>query len=216
MEGTPETRRDLSIDRPGGNRNRLIERVLKIPRHKEKYHAYLAEYVDSIFAEKKMHRQISAAAKFLRPLIHENGDKAPERFARVLADAPSAREAHPMKFFVTKRCESVRQQLEGRSEGHAPFGGDLKILPVRKILGFGAVLLLLVLLNGIGWLWGVIAGFRGSAGWGVLNFFFYPVTPVIYGFRVRQKLGRRCAWWVLISALSVVTWIVAAAVMFKN
>jgi spore coat protein H len=215
MEGTPDARRDLSIDRPGGNRNRLIERVLKIPRHKEKYHSYLAEYLDSIFTEAKMRRQISAAADFLRPLIHENGAKAPERFERVVADGPPEKEAHPMKFFVTKRRESVRQQLEGRSEGHAPFGGDLKILPIRKMLGFGAVLLLLLLLNGVGWLWGVVAGFRGSAGWGVLNLFFYPVTPMIYGFRVRQKLGRRCAWWVLISGLSVVTWIIAAVVMFK-
>jgi len=215
MEGTPQQRRNLSIDRPGGNRNRLIERVLRIPRHKKTYNAYLAKYLDSIFAEEKMHGQISTSAEFLRPLIHENGEKAPERFERVVADAPSARETHPMKFFVTKRRESVRQQLEGTSEGHVPFTGEVKALPVRKTLKFAAALLLLLLLNGIGWLWGVIAGFRGSAGWGLLNIFFYPITPMIYGFRVRRELGRRCAWWALISVLGVVTWITAAVVMFN-
>ncbi|MBM3833124.1 MAG: hypothetical protein FJ403_07610 [Verrucomicrobia bacterium] len=215
MEGSPDARRDLSIDRPGGNRNRLIERVLKIPRHKEKFRAYLAEYLGSIFAEEKMHRQISVTADFLRPLIRENGDKAPERFERVLADAPSAQEAHPLKFFVTKRRESVQRQLDGKSSGYVPFTGDLKALPIRKILIFGAALLLLLLLNAFGWLWGVIAGFRGSAGWGVLNLFFYPVTPVIYGFRVQQKLGRRCAWWALTAGLCVMVWIAAAVVMFK-
>jgi hypothetical protein len=107
-------------------------------------------------------------------------------------------EAHPMKFFVTKRRESVRQQLEGASGGYVPFTGELKALPVRKTLKFAAALLLLLLLNGIGWLWGVIAGFRGSAGWGLLNIFFYPIAPLIYGFARGENwddVAHGGRWW---------------------
>ena len=55
----------------------LIERVLNIPRHKQTYHDYLDTYLNTIFAEEKMHQQIeSESGAFVRPLVKINGRNA--------------------------------------------------------------------------------------------------------------------------------------------
>lgn len=215
LEGSADQRRDISIDRPGGKRNLLIERVLKIDRHKETYHGYLDEYLGTLFDEDKMHRQISDAADFLRPLIAANGADAPKRFENIVGDGQRKGEAHPMKYFVTKRRESVRAQLDGNHTGHVPFMADIEPFPVRKMIGFAGAFLLLLLLSLVGWIWGMITGFKGSTGWGILNIFLFPVAPMIYGFGVRKDLGRRSAWWATLCAAGFAIWLVTAIIMFN-
>ncbi len=60
-----------------------------------------------------------------------------------------------------------------------------------------------------------MAGFRGSVSWGFLNLFFYPITPAIYGIRIRPDLGQRSAKCALFSATCVVAWITVAVVTFR-
>ena len=60
-----------------------------------------------------------------------------------------------------------------------------------------------------------MAGFRGSLVWGFLNFMFYPIAPVVYGFAVRKELGRRSAIWAVFCTTGVLAWIVAAVVSFS-
>jgi spore coat protein CotH len=210
FNGTPETRRKMSIDHPAGKGHTLIERVLKIPRHKQTYHDYLDTYLDTIFAEEKMHQQIERVGAFVRPLVKINGPKATSRFDAVLAERPKDREQHPLKYFVTKRRASVRRQLDGESEGHILFD---KPPNWPEIIGWGIAILSVLLLNFSGWVWGVVAGFRGSILWGFLNMLFYPLTPVIYGFGVRKELGRRSAMWALFCTLCCVALIVTAIAM---
>ena len=210
FNGTPETRRKMSIDHPAGKGHTLIERVLKIPRHKQTYHDYLDTYLDTIFAEEKMHQQIERVGAFVRPLVKINGPKATSRFDAVLAERPKDREQHPLKYFVTKRRASVRRQLDGESEGHILFD---KPPNWPEIIGWGIAILAVLLLNFSGWVWGVVAGFRGSVLWGLLNMFFYPLTPLIYGFGVRKELGRRSAMWALFCTLCCVALIVTAIAM---
>ena len=83
-----------------------------------------------------------------------------------------------------------------------------------KIVGWGIAILSVLLLNFSGWLWGVVVGFRGSLLWGFLNMFFYPLTPVIYGFGVRKELGRRSAIWSIFCVSCFVPLIVTATAMF--
>ena len=213
--GTPESRRELSIEHPGGLGHSLVERVLSIPRHKETYHNYLARYLDIIFAEDKMLQQISEAAEFLRPMILATGADALMRFEKVVADEPRQGEPHVMKHFVAMRRESVRRQLDGLSNGQILHADELGRFPLHAIIGFSITLMFLLLFNFVGWLWGIVAGFRDSERWGSLNLFFYPVAPAIYGFRVRKLLGKRAAIWVLFSTTGIVVWIVAAVVTFS-
>ena len=157
FNGTPETRRKLSIDHPGGKGHILIERVLNIPRHKKTYHDYLDTYLSSIFAEDKMHQQIEKVGEFVRPMVKINGPKATDGFDGVLADSPKWYEEHPLKYFVTERRASVRRQLDGESEGHILFD---KLPDFSKIKAWGIAALTTVACIG----WGVIlySIFRGA------------------------------------------------------
>jgi spore coat protein CotH len=193
--GDPESRRALSIDHPHWGGNRLIERVLEIPRHRDAYHNHLEQYLGTVFAEEKLHRQITEAADFLRPLILENGKHAPDRFERLVADSRSTDAPNALKRFVTKRRESVTNQLAGHSEGRVlRWGGSEldfgRIGPiVIAVIAIGAVM---VVNFGV-YIWAAVAGFNGSAAWGILNLLFYPVAPIVYGFTVRTDLGQRAA-----------------------
>ena len=199
LVGTPETRRDLSIHKPHWGWNRLIERMLAIPRYEQAYHDHLSNYLDTIFAEEKLRAQISEAASFLRPLIAETprGHRALKRFEAVVDDAPSGREPHALNLFVTKRRQSIEEQLAGLSEGEELEMGGLP--DVQKWIAAGIALVVAVLLNVAAYIWTLVAGFRGSVGWGILNLLLYPVTPVIYGFGIRKDLGKRSAIAALIS-----------------
>ena len=120
-----------------------------------------------------------------------------------------------MKYFVTKRRESVRDQLDGLSSGRILHDGKTPRFPVRAVIGLLIALAVVWLLNFVGWIWGAVAGFRGSVGWGFLNLFFYPITPLFYGFCDRKELGRRAAQWIACSTACVVVWIAVAFAILK-
>ena len=206
MMGTPDARRDLSIDRPVTDKHPIIERVLRVPGNKERYHAHLEDYLNTIFHEEKMFGQIESVGAFVRPMVALNGGEAEERFDRVLAEEPSLWEQHPLKFFVTKRRESIRAQLDGLSSGESVgFGG---FPDMERLIGLGIAALVLVLLSIIGWIWSIVVGFSGSTLWGCLNIFFSPLAPAIYGFAVRRDLGFRCA---IFATFCIIGWIVFVA-----
>jgi len=225
MMGTPDARRDLSIDRPVTDKHPIIERVLRVPGNKERYHAHLEDYLNTIFDEEKMFGQIESVGAFVRPMVSLNGGSAfgptadyfalgdaEERFDRVLAEEPSLREWHPLKFFVTKRRESIRAQLDGLSSGESVGFG---MVPEGLII-LGIAFLGLALLNTIGWIWGIVAGFRGSTLWGCLNIFFSPLAPAIYGFAVRRDLGFRCAIFATFCIIGWIVFIAAVKAEFHN
>ena len=214
MQGTPSSRRNLSIDHPQTSENRLIERVLDIARHKQTYHDYLSQYLDTVFGEEKLGRQIDQVAATLRPLMDGNGEGASARFEKAIAGSPSLFEPHALKFFVTKRHESVREQLSSEHAGDR-IGSDAGLAEFVQWfngprLGVLLALPLVLLLNASGWLWGVVAGFRRGAVWGLLNAACFPVSPLVFGFFVRRELGRRAAWWVLFTVSIMVAWVVVA------
>ena len=213
FNGTPETRRKLSIDHPGGKGHIMIERVLNIPRHKKTYHDYLDTYLNTIFAEDKMHQQIEKVGEFVRPMVKINGPKATDGFDGVLADSPNWYEEHPINYFVTKRRESVRRQLDGESEGHI-----LHDPPPNwpEIIGWSIAFFSVLLVQISVWIWGIVVGFRGSTLWGCLNIFFPPLTPAIYGFAVRRDLGFRCAIFAIFCLFSWIVFIASAIIAISN
>ena len=221
MGGTPQSRRNLSIEHPQTGEHALIERVLKIPRHRRRYRELLGEYLGTVSARDKMLSQIDRGATFLRPVIDVNGPKAADALEKSIAETPSPGHVHALKFFVTKRHESVRAQLAGEHTGDTMENG----LEVLKMLvgwftgpriGLLVALPVVLLLNGSGWMWGVIAGFRKSVVWGLANAAMFPLSPLIYGFFVRRELGKHTAWWVLFCAASMAAWLVLAAWIFSE
>ncbi|GEM_PF-254011 len=215
MQGTPSTRRNLSIDEPQTSKNRLIERILAISRYKQTYHAYLRQYLDTHFAQKKVNAEIDRVAAILRPVIRANGKEAPGRFEKAIAESPSLFEPHALKFFVIKRHESVREQLAHERSGDTlgnegeEFAGLMQWFTGPRI-GLFLGLPVVLLLNASGWLWGILAGFRKGTRWGLLNAAFFPLAPLVYGFLVRRDLGKWSACWVLFAVTSMVIWLVLA------
>ena len=220
MGGTPQSRRNLSIEHPQTGGHVLIERVLKIPRHRSRYRELLGEYLGTVFAQDKMLSQIDRGATFLRPVIDVNGPKAADALEKSIAEASSPGQVHALKFFVTERHESVRAQLAGEHTGDTMENGfaGLKMLAgwfTGPRIGLLVALPVVLLLNGSGWMWGVIAGFRKSAAWGLVNAAMFPLSPLIYGFCVSQELGKHTACWVLFCATSMAAWLVLAAWIFS-
>lgn len=212
LVGSPETRRDLSVDRPQWGENRLIERVLAIPRYRQAYHERLADFLGTIFGGEKLNRQITEAADFLRPLVPANGPEAAARFERLVADPSPAADPQALKVFVAERRQSVRRQLAGRSTGEVLHMRRVPSFKVLVALALGAVLGLL--LNLVACLWGVVAGFRGGLGWGLLNLLLYPVALLVYGFRGRRDLGRRPALLALVGLVILLLAVAGAAWAF--
>ena len=146
-------------------------------------------------------------------MVKINGSKATDGFDGVLADSPKWYEEHPLKYFVTKRRESVRRQLDGESEGHI-----LHDMPPNwsEIIGWSIAFFSVFLLNLVGWIWGIVVGFCGSTLWGCLNIFFSPLAPAIYGFAVRRDLGFRCAMFATFCIIGWFVFIVAVVTQFSS
>ena len=158
--GTPDSRQKLSIDHPeiGEGSNRLIERVLSIPRIRTAYHACIEELMQDVFAQEKLLAQIEAAGGSVRPLLP---DDEHARFDAVLADKPTRAEPHVLKHFVQKRRASIRLQLDGESDGQKLSYGAVPAVPQQWItLAIAACVVLC--LNCVAWIWGLVVGFRKS------------------------------------------------------
>ncbi len=216
MLGTPDARRDLSIDRPqvGQGSNRLIERVLSIPRYKQAYRDRIQELMESLFAEKKMIDQIEESADFVGPLVALEGETSREEFQRAMADKPQPPRAHAVKYFVRTRRASLLKQLAGRSEGQHLAWENPEVMLVWIGVGIGC--LVAGILNATAWVWSGFAGFRDSKSWGFLNLCFYPIAPMIYGFRKRSDLGRGAAILVLCSSLLMTAVFVVIGVLASS
>ena len=193
---------------------RIIARVLGVPGNREKYHGYIEAYMESIFDRDAMFAKIDFVSSHVRPMVSLNGDDAIERFDRMLADEPSIREQNPLKFFVVKRHESINAQLAGTAGGESVGFGEFP-LP-RQLVPIMISLAVLALLSTIGWIWGIVAGFRGSTLWGCLNIFFSPLAPAIYGFGVRRDLGFKCAVFATLCIFGWIAWVVFVVNQFSN
>lgn len=201
LTGTPETRRDLSIHVPGGERHTFIRRILELPRYRDAYDTHLANFLATIFSLEAMHPLITETHQHVMGI--RNSKQINERFEGV----------QQLHWFVEGRRESVQKQLDGESQGSLVHI-EMERFPFRRIVIFAVAMLLLILINGIGWIWNVVAGFRGSKTWGFLNMCFYPVTPTIYGLAVRRDLGFRSALLAIVGVIGFVVWFMAAAATF--
>ena len=106
---------DLSIDYPGSTKHTLIMRVLAIARHRQTYHAYLVRYLDTLFAEQKLGRQIDQLATFVENLrVPAEGDPESATDGRHLKLKSNPRQ---LQQFVQQRHQSVQRQLAGESRG---------------------------------------------------------------------------------------------------
>jgi len=132
--GKAESRENASIWNPASYNNLFLARVLKVEAFKKVYRAKLEEGLAGPFAESKLFPQIDRLAAAIRPAVAAESDFRLKRFNLAVksawikgvrdegsmndgsAEGPKAF-PHQIKRFVTTRTKSVRDQLDGKSEG---------------------------------------------------------------------------------------------------
>ena len=191
--GTPEDRRNLSINHPQiGEDHKVISRLLNIPAYQKRYREHIEQQMKTSFSEKKLLNRIDELAAVLRPEITKEGEDRLKRFEASLAETASMWSPHLIKQFVRGRHEAVRAQLSGQADGKVlswePTG---EVVQTWITIGISALVVLM--LNAAAWLWGVIAGFRSSGKWGMANLMLYPISPLIFGFYAQKERGRKAA-----------------------
>ena len=202
--GTPESRLQHSINQPqiGAGKNRLIERMLEIPEIRQAYLTRVEQLLDTVFEQQKWLDQVDEMAAFVGPKLAE-GRRV--RMDAAIADGGFDERGYPLKAFVRKRHESIRDQLSGKSKGET---NDFKELLdpklIFRLIGWGLAIAVAGFFNFIAWIWASIAGFRFGTKWGLLNLLLYPLMPLAFGFLVSRKLGWRSAVMTLISVCLVI------------
>ncbi len=191
--GTPEDRRNLSIEHPQiGEDHTIIARLLNIPDYHDRYKERVRELMETSFSEEKLLTRIDEMAAFMRPEIAKEGHERLKRFDASLAETPSMWSPHLIKEFIRGRHASVQAQLAGQAEGKVLSwepNGDI----IQTWIAIGISALVVLLLNAGAWLWSVVAGFRASGKWGCANMVLYPIMPLVFGFHSQKALGRKAA-----------------------
>ena len=131
--GTAEKRETASIWKPGAYDNKFLRRVMKVEAFREVYRRKLEEALAGPFTVERLNREIDALAAVVQPAIAAESDFRLERFKLAIstnwvsgpsdgsfndgsAEGPKA-PVHQLKRFIEARTKSVRDQLDGKSEG---------------------------------------------------------------------------------------------------
>ncbi len=106
LEGSRSDRLDLSVRRPAGDRNRLLDRILAITEYRSRYEDMLAGYLESLFNEERLG---PLAKRALATIASADPDFDADGSYRTTIS------------WIGQRARSIRTQLEGRHEGYVPF-----------------------------------------------------------------------------------------------
>ena len=137
--GMPEQQVELSLTHPHAGDNRLIDRLLAIPAHQERYRSILRELTDGPFTRDRLIALLEPVEKALQgPLAREaKAVAARDAASRAGMTGPGAPrpggfgppggmgngqfgQSMPPRRFIRKRTESVEDQLAGKRGGYVP------------------------------------------------------------------------------------------------
>jgi hypothetical protein len=145
--GTPEQLVDLSLLHPHAGDNRLIDRLLSLPRNKQRYLALIREQLAEVFTREQLEARLESIEKQVaEPLAREQAALASRNEPRRPGgDVFGGRggfgarggfggggqygQSLPPRLFIQRRLESIEAQLAGQRSGFQPrpfgmgFGG---------------------------------------------------------------------------------------------
>ena len=129
---TAAHREHASIWNPAAYDNRFLKRVLQVEAFRKVYQRKLEDALAGPFTVERMSREIDALAAVVRPAVAAESKFRLDRFEIALStnwvsgprdgrgqsamEGPGA-PSHQLKRFVLARTQSVRDQLDGKSEG---------------------------------------------------------------------------------------------------
>lgn len=134
--GTDEERARARISRPWVGPNRFLERVFEVEAFRRAYRSELERLLAELFTMERLYRRMDGVAVVLEPLVAEWSTTRLRKMRQAVSledrqeetggdgssegrggDEGGGRPAWRLKRFVRDRAESVRAQLDGRSEG---------------------------------------------------------------------------------------------------
>jgi len=133
MMGSPDQLMELSLTKPYGGGNRLVDRLLAITDVREKYQQLLADLAANCFTKEKLLQNIEVLEQATQQIIAQETMAAESRkeggggFGFGPPGGMFGR-TPDLRTFAEKRTESVATQLAGKTKGYVPAGG----------FGFGA------------------------------------------------------------------------------
>jgi hypothetical protein len=126
--GTTEQRETASIWHPAIYGFKFLNRVMKVETFREVYRRALERALETCFTKEALYPRIDALARAIRPAVAAESDFRLKRFDTAVssewtpgprdgaAEGPKA-PVHQIKRFIENRIQSVRDQLDGKSEG---------------------------------------------------------------------------------------------------
>lgn len=126
--GTVASREKVSIGHPWVGRQPFLERLFAADAFKQRYRHELERLLATQFVPARLERRVDELAAVIRPVIGETSTNRLSRFDTAVsthyydgprdgrADDPR-RPVFQLKRFFTNRAHSVREQLDGKSEG---------------------------------------------------------------------------------------------------
>lgn len=131
MGGTPEQQMDLSLTHPFPGENKLIDRLFAMKEMSEKYQQILKEVSATCFTKERLLKDIATIEGATKDVIAKERKAVADRKEGVIGFGPPGSpfgRSTDLRTFVTKRTESVANQIAGKSKGFIPtmgfgFGG---------------------------------------------------------------------------------------------
>jgi len=126
--GTADRRERASIWQPSTYRNRFLDRLLKVESFRNHYRRHLEHAVSGPFTPENLFPRIDQIGAIIRPAVAAESDFRLGRFDIAIStnwlagprdgppEGPRA-PVHQIKRFIVGRTQSVRDQLEGKTQG---------------------------------------------------------------------------------------------------
>jgi RNA polymerase sigma factor (sigma-70 family) len=125
--GTPGQQERASIWHPWVGENRFLERVFAVERFRTLYRAHLEDFLARLFVPERLKRRVDELAAVVGSAVAAESDFRFDKFEQAVGRKPlkpahndrqgADRPAHRIKRFIDKRAASVREQLDGKSNG---------------------------------------------------------------------------------------------------
>ena len=126
--GTNERRERACIWRPSTYENRFLDRMLKVEAFRHLYRRHLERALEGPFTVDRLYSRIDRIGAIIRPAVAAESDFRLKRFDLAISTnwlegprdgAPEGPRApvHQIKRFIAGRAQSIRDQLEGKTQG---------------------------------------------------------------------------------------------------
>jgi hypothetical protein len=126
--GNTKERERASIWHPWVGQHRLLERVMAVKEFRKLYRAQLEDLLTRLFIPSRLRQRVDEVAETIRIPIAAESDFRLAKFEQAVSDKPREhlpgkneqggnRPAHQIKRFINARAKSVRDQLDGKSDG---------------------------------------------------------------------------------------------------